>query len=91
MNRLAPLALNLRATLYALGPELRSLMSEYWRDHPRGHAHFLLESDRFCHWLRLRIEAGEIKATKASATLQRETTQVREALDASSTELSPMQ
>jgi hypothetical protein len=91
MNRLAPLALNLRATLYALGPELRSLMSEYWRDHPRGHAHFLLESDRFCHWLRLRIEAGEIKATKASTTLQRETTQVREALDASSTELSPMQ
>lgn len=91
MNRLAPLAMNLRATLHALGPELRSLVSEYWRDHPRGHAHFLLESDRFCRWLRVRIEASEIAPPEASAVLRHETALVREALEASYTEMSPMQ
>jgi hypothetical protein len=91
MNRLAPLALNLRATLHSLGPEARSLLSEYWRDHPHGHAHFLLESDRFCRWLRLRIDSGEITSPAASAALQRETVLVREALEASYTEMSPIQ
>jgi hypothetical protein len=67
------------------------MVSKYWRDHPNGHAHFLLESDRFCRWLRMRIDSGEITSPAASAALQRETVLVREALEASYTEMSPMQ
>ena len=85
-NRLAPLAMNLMGTLRALGPSLRPLISAYWQDHPRGHAHFFLESDRFCCWLRPRIEAGERVPPDVSTLLQRDAAAVRATLKASCTE-----
>lgn len=86
MNRVAPLAMNLRATLRAVGPGLRSLLSDYWRDHPQGHAHFFIEADRFCRWLHLRIEAGAIAPAEVLPLLEREGAAVRAALEASSAE-----
>jgi hypothetical protein len=86
MNRLAPLAMNVRATLRALGPALRSLVSDYWRDHPRGHAHFFIESERFCRWLRLRIAAGEPVPPEVEPLLEREAAAVRAAIAASCTD-----
>jgi hypothetical protein len=90
MNRLAPLAMNLRDTLRALGPALRPLVSEYWEDHPRGHAHFFIESNRFCRWLRLRIEAGEIVPPEVWPLLERDGAAVRAAIEASCTEAPPL-
>lgn len=90
MNRLAPLAMNLRDTLRALGPALRLLISDYWHDHPRGHAHFFIESDRFCRWLRLRIESGEIVAPEVRSLLERDSAAVRAAIEASCTEAVPL-
>lgn len=86
MNRVAPLAMNLRETLRALGPALRPLMSDYWRDHPRGYAHFFLESNRFCEWLRWRIEAGESVPPEVLPLLDRDSAAVRAAIAASCTE-----
>lgn len=89
MNRLAPLAMNLRATLRALGPALRPLVSDYWSDHPRGHAHFFLEADRFCDWLRQRIKGGEVVPPEVWPRLERDGAAVRAALEASCTEAPP--
>jgi hypothetical protein len=86
MNRLAPLAMNVRLTLRALGPEARNVLSAYWRDHPRGHAHFFLESDRFCAWLRERLESGEPASSEVRSLLDREGDAVRAAIRASCTE-----
>jgi len=86
MNRLAPLAMNLRDTLRALGSALRPLISDYWRDHPQGHAHFFIESNRFCRWLRLRIEEGEIVPPDVLPLLERDAAAVRAAIAASCTE-----
>ena len=88
MNRVAPLAMNLRDTLHALGPALRPLVSAYWLDHPRGHAHFFIESDRFCRWLRQRIEAGEAVPAEALPLLDRDEAALRAAIEASCTERS---
>ena len=86
MNRLAPLAMNVRLTLRALGPAARDVLSDYWRDHPRGHAHFFLESDRFCTWLRERLDAGEPVRPELRSLLDRESDAIRAAVRASCTE-----
>ena len=86
VNRLAPLAMNLRATLQALGPELRRLVSDYWADHPQGHAHFFIETERFCRWLDERIAAGEAVPDEVSQALAVEAAAVRMALAESRTE-----
>jgi hypothetical protein len=91
MNRIAPLALNLRDTLRALGPALRPLMSEYWRDYPRGHAHFFIESNRFCIWLRRRIDAGEVVPPEVLPLLERDRAAVCAGIEASCTETPPLQ
>jgi hypothetical protein len=83
MNRLAPMALNVRGTIRALGPALGPLVNDYWRDYPRGHAHFYIETDRFCRWLRRRIVAGEPVAPDVPIVLEREAAAVRAALEAS--------
>ena len=83
MNRLAPMALNVRGTIRALGPALGPLVNDYWRDYPRGHAHFYIETDRFCRWLRQRIATGEPVAPEVPAILEREAAAVRAALEAS--------
>jgi hypothetical protein len=86
MNRIAPLAMNLRATMHALGPRLRALVSEYWRAHPHGHAHFFIEAERFADWLGQRIDAGERVSSDARALLERESLAIRAALAASHAE-----
>ena len=83
MNRLAPMALNVRGTIRALGPALLPLVNDYWNDYPRGHAHFYVETDRFCRWLRQRISAGEPVAPEVSDILEREAAIVRAALQTS--------
>ncbi|HVV88557.1 MAG TPA: hypothetical protein VHE35_36185 [Kofleriaceae bacterium] len=79
MNRVAPLAMNLRDTLRALGPALRDLVGAYWRDHPRGHAHFFIESARFAGWLRARIDAGGAPSS-ALPSLEREAAAIEASL-----------
>ena len=59
MNRITPLAINLRATLHALGERLPGLVTQYWQAHPRGHTHFYIEAERFCRWLAERPEARD--------------------------------
>ena len=86
MNRLAPLAMNLRSTLRALGPALRRTVDAYWSDYPRGHAHFYVESSRFADWLAEGIAAGLSVPAAVPAELARETALVRAALRASCTE-----
>jgi hypothetical protein len=80
MNRIAPLAMNLPATLRALGPRCRDWVEAYWQDHPRGHAHFFVESDRFCRWAAARIDPAD---TALSQTLAREGSVIRHAIDES--------
>jgi hypothetical protein len=86
MNRIAPLAMNLRATMRALGPRLRALVSDYWQEHPHGHSHFFIEAERFGAWLRQLIAAGERVPPEVPALLEREHSAVRAALAASCTE-----
>lgn len=85
MNRLAPLAMNLRATLRALGDALRPQVHAYWCAHPRGHAHFFIEADRFCGWLQARIDAGQRMPAEARHALAQDHAAVRAALAASIT------
>lgn len=80
MNRLAPMALNLRGTIHALGPALRALVDAYWREYPRGHAHFYIECDRFAGWLLARVAAGADFPAAAVPILEREAAAVRRAL-----------
>ncbi len=51
-NRLAPIALNLPDTCTALGDDLNRLLSAYWDSEPITDVHFLVETDRFCQFLR---------------------------------------
>lgn len=51
-NRLAPVALNLPATCSALGDDLNRIISAYWDSEPVTDVHFLVETDRFCRFLR---------------------------------------
>lgn len=81
MNRITPLAINLRATLHALGERLPGLMTLYWQAHPRGHTHFYIEADRFCRWLSERPEVHDDEGVAAALT--DEWPFVREALAAS--------
>lgn len=82
MNRLSPLAMNLRDTLHALGPQLGPTLSAYWRAHPRGHPHFQLESERFCQFLLLRIAAGLPVSDELCQALAQEGTALVQALQA---------
>jgi hypothetical protein len=86
MNRLAPLAMNVRLTLRALGPDARDVLSAYWREHPRGHSHFFLESDRFCRWLRQRIDTGLLAGDAVRHVLARENEAIEASISASCTE-----
>jgi len=90
VNRLAPLAMNLRATLQALGPELRRLVSDYCAEHPQGHAHFFIETERFCSWLHERIGASEDLPSEVAQALAIEAAAVRMALAESRTEDRPL-
>jgi hypothetical protein len=90
MNRIAPLAMNLRATLQALGPASRDLVEAYWRDHPRGHAHFFIESDRFCRWLVERMDETFLRSEPFASDFGRESVAVRQAIAESAANLDPV-
>lgn len=51
-NRLAPVALNLPETCEALRDDLTSLISAYWELEPTTDVNFLIETDRFCQFLK---------------------------------------
>ena len=65
-NRLAPVALNLPDTCEAIREELDPLISEYWESEPTTDVNFLVEADRFCHFLEAKPEMspGAIVALK---------------------------
>lgn len=84
MNRITPLAMNLRLTLQAIGERLPALVSRYWAEHPRGHTHFYIETDRFCHWLTQQPDMAD--GVTCTAEFAQEWAAVREALAASLTE-----
>lgn len=84
MNRIAPLVMNLRESMRALGPSLRETLSVYWRDYPHGYAHFLLEAERFGDWLSRRLaEVESAPGAALSMLLERDVKAVRAALVAS--------
>jgi hypothetical protein len=84
MNRIAPLVMNLRESMRALGPSLRATLSAYWREHPHGYAHFLLEAERFGDWLSRRLpEVESVPGAALSMLLERDLEAVRSALVAS--------
>ncbi len=51
-NRLAPVALNLPRTCEAIRDDLDRLISAYWDSEPTTDVHFLIETDRFCRFLK---------------------------------------
>jgi hypothetical protein len=53
-NRLAPVALNLPDLCDALRDELPELLSAYWESEPITDVHFIVETDRFCRFLKAR-------------------------------------
>ncbi len=57
-NRLAPLAMYVPRTCHALGPSLREVAEAFWADYAETDVHMFIEVDRFCGFLRARIEAG---------------------------------
>ena len=57
-NRFAPIVLHLPEVTRALGAELRGLLDEYWQAHPYTDVNFLIECERFCKFLMLKISNG---------------------------------
>jgi hypothetical protein len=51
-NRLAPLVLNIPEVCRTLGDDLKRVLDEYWQAYPQTNVHFILESYRFCEFLR---------------------------------------
>jgi hypothetical protein len=78
-NRLAPVALNLPETCAALGEELTRLISSYWDSEPITNVHFLVEADRFCHFLKVQPDVP----ANVLSTLEREHAAIAGALAAS--------
>lgn len=85
-NRLAPLALNLPLTCQALGEDLRTIVSEFWAAFPETNVHFFAETDRFCRFLKAKLDEGEIFPAEVGAALAHESALVRAALEESYTE-----
>jgi|SRR5215472_10088067 len=87
-NRLAPLALNIPATCRALGKHLRTVVSEYWRMYPEGNVHFFVETDRFCSFLKAKLERDRDRsiAAEVGPVLARDAAAMAVALRESQTE-----
>jgi hypothetical protein len=90
-NRLAPLALNVPQTCRALGKELRAVVSEYWTSFPEGNVHFFIETDRFCRFLKTKMEEGRTFPAGVAPVLAQEADIVADALQKSMTEATPHQ
>lgn len=71
-NRLTPLAINLPQLCRALGPQLRDVLSSYWSRYPNADAHFLLEAQRFCHYVESELATGRITQAETATALSSE-------------------
>ena len=67
-NRLAPVALNLPDFCKAVRDELPELLSEYWNSEPITDVHFIVETDRFCRFMKARDDLSD----EVRAILERE-------------------
>lgn len=47
-------------------------MSDYWETHPETNVHFYAEADRFCTFLRTRLDAGQPFTANLPPVLERE-------------------
>lgn len=86
-NRLAPIALNLPEFCRLLGPRLGPLLTEYSLQHPNTNVHFYLECDRFCQFIRSKINDGYDLELTARAVLDEEHSRIKLGLIASYTAL----
>jgi hypothetical protein len=86
-NRLAPLAVNLRSLLKALGPDLRSVLDSFWKRYSNTDVHFYVESYRFCEFIWEEITRGRLFNEEVEPALQHEMATLAELLEISHTEL----
>lgn len=82
-NRLAPFAINLPRLCRALGDGLREVLSAYWAKYPKADAHFLLESRRFCDYVRTQVVYGRILDETVASALSEESNLINLRLEAS--------
>jgi hypothetical protein len=47
-------------------------VSDYWETHPETNVHFYAEADRFCTFLRTRLDAGQPFTANLPPVLERE-------------------
>jgi hypothetical protein len=85
-NRLAPLAMNIPLTCRALGADLRDIVSEFWAAFPEGNVHFYIETERFCRFLKTKLDEGRAFAPGLPHVLARESAIITAALEESYTE-----
>ena len=88
-NRVAPLALNLKALCSALGPQLRPLLDAYWTSYPNTDVHFLAECKRFCTYLEGLVAEGYALPPDAMRRLAADVAVLDMRLEASYTESPP--
>jgi hypothetical protein len=86
-NRLAPLAMNLPGLLNALGPDLRAVLDEFWRQYRNTDVHFYVESHRFCRFVQRELECGRSFGPDVEPALHREMARLEERLEVSHTEI----
>lgn len=86
-NRLAPIALNLHEFCTRLGHRLGPLLSEYAVLYPNTNVHFYLECDRFCQFIRNKMDQGYALERESVAALDEEQARIRQGLVASYTAL----
>lgn len=86
-NRLAPIALNLHEFCTKLGPRLGPLLSEYAVLYPNTNVHFYLECDRFCQFMRNKMDQGYAIEPETVAALDEEQARIKQGLVASYTAL----
>ncbi len=85
-NRLAPLAMNIPRTCKSLGPDLRSVVSEFWAAYPESNVHFFIETKRFCCFLEAQIAEGRVFLPGVADVLAGESAVITAALEESYTE-----
>jgi hypothetical protein len=85
-NRLVPLALNLPELCKLMADDLRSTLTLYWTRHPNSDGNFLLESSRFCDFVRELLASGHVFRNDVSPALEREAAALALRLEASWTE-----
>ncbi len=86
-NRLAPLAMNLPRLLKALGPDLRPVLDEFWRQYRNTDVHFYVESYRFARFVEGEFARGRPFGPDVERALRSEMSVLEERLEVSHTEI----